>query len=365
MTVKKFFRYAIPALLVFTLVPLVAGRRAKAKFEPRDLRCVMELKGYRSGIMSYDVGFNYEMLKQFSHDMNCSTHIVLRDTSGAYIDSLLEGSIDILVIPSRDFKENYKEDFNVSIPLKDSTIWMSRANDRPLSKEINKWLSATEVSEYYDIALERFTNPGSAYRKRGKYKVSTPYDDLLKKYASKINWDWRLLAALIWTESKFHIEAKSPRGAIGLMQIVPSGKTKASGTELLDPEESIEKGVRYLSRLQNMFSGVASGKELIKFTLGAYNAGEGRIMDCINYARSIGAPTSRWSDIVNMIPSMRDDTINDVDTVKLGVFKGYETMRYVIKVTDLYEDYCYATGHVPSWPDQPSTQKDTVSSTKP
>ena len=87
-----------------------------------------------------------------------------------------------------------------------------------------------------------------------------------------------------------------------------------------------------------MFSHYTKDKtELAKFTLAAYNAGEGRIKDCINYAASIGAPHHTWNDIVAIIPDMREDSILNADTVKLGKFKGYETISYVKKMTSLYD----------------------------
>ena len=139
-----------------------------------------------------------------------------------------------------------------------------------------------------------------------------------------------MLAALIWQESKFRIEAKSRRGAVGLMQMMPRTASRFEADNLLDPEENIAAAVRYLSHLQSMFRIYTEDRaELMKFTLAAYNAGEGRIRDCMNYAASIGAPNRKWSDIVAVIPDMREDSILQQDTVKLGKFKGYETINYV------------------------------------
>ncbi len=116
-----------------------------------------------------------------------------------------------------------------------------------------------------------------------------------------------MLTALIWQESQFHIEAQSRRGAVGLMQLMPRTADRFQADNLLDPEVSIRTAVTYLKHLQNMFRPYTSDRqELMKFTLAAYNAGEGRIKDCMNYAASIGAPHSRWEDIVAVIPDMRE-----------------------------------------------------------
>ena len=98
--------------------------------------------------------------------------------------------------------------------------------------------------------------------------------------------------------------------------------------------------MRYLSHLQSMFRIYTEDRaELMKFTLAAYNAGEGRIRDCMNYAASIGAPNRKWSDIVAVIPDMREDSILQQDTVKLGKFKGYETIKYVENMVRLRDAF--------------------------
>ena len=81
-------------------------------------------------------------------------------------------------------------------------------------------------------------------------------------------------------------------------------------------------------------------EELIKFTLAAYNAGEGRITDCRNLAAAKGYDNSRWDEIVKVIPLMRDDSIMEEESVKLGKFKGYETIAYVDSIMALYESIC-------------------------
>ena len=50
---------------------------------------------------------------------------------------------------------------------------------------------------------------------------------------------------------------------------------------------------------------------------------------------SINAPHGRWEDIVAIIPDMREDSILEEDTVKLGKFQGYETINYVSKLESL------------------------------
>ncbi len=102
----------------------------------------------------------------------------------------------------------------------------------------------------------------------------------LREAASDVNIDFELLQALIATESGFNSGAVSPKGAIGLMQIMPatarrygieSDKKLAIEAKLADPKINIRTGTRYLRDLINMFPGQ------IELALAAYNAGEGAV----------------------------------------------------------------------------------------
>ena len=170
---------------------------------------------------------------------------------------------------------------------------------------------------------------------------ASPYDALLKKYAAKIGWDWRMLAALVWNESKFHIELRSPRGAEGLMQMMPHTARRHHTDDMLDPEENLRAATDYLERLRGLFEDDAdNAEELMRMVLAAYNAGEGRIKDVIAYAAYTGRPHGKWTDLEAVIPEMREESILQVDTVRLGMFQGFETIRYIADIESLYKAFC-------------------------
>ena len=102
----------------------------------------------------------------------------------------------------------------------------------------------------------------------------------LREASSDHNIDVELLQALIATESGFDPSAVSPKGAIGLMQIMPATARRygvegdrrvALEKKLTDPKINIKTGTRYLRDLINMFPGQ------IELALAAYNAGEGAV----------------------------------------------------------------------------------------
>jgi hypothetical protein len=103
----------------------------------------------------------------------------------------------------------------------------------------------------------------------------------LRDAAKTHDIDYELLKALIVTESGFNTQAVSPKGAVGLMQIMPataerygvSSDAKAPvEVKLTDPRINIRTGTRYLRYLLNLFPG------RLDLALAAYNAGEGAVM---------------------------------------------------------------------------------------
>ncbi len=328
-------KYIIPSVLVMVGVPLLQRTvRNEGSFETDTLRCVIAIDN--SPAMRYAVGYNYEMLKLYGQQSGKLTDISIGDRN--CLDSINTGKADILVLPFTD-SLIYDKAYYCSVPLADSAAWVIDGKLTAAHRDINHWLSSFCLSDEHKEMVSRFTpgyEPHRRFAKGWKYKLLSPYDKLIAKYAAELGWSRYMLTALVWQESKFHIEAHSRRGAIGLMQLMPHTADRFQADDLLDPEDNMKTAVTYLKHLQGMFRKYTSDKtELTNFTLAAYNAGEGRIMDCINYASSIGAPHSRWEDIEAIIPDMREDAILDADTVKLGKFKGYETISYVRNMNEL------------------------------
>lgn len=151
-----------------------------------------------------------------------------------------------------------------------------------------------------------------------KYFYPYPYENIVDKYAKQYNMDASLAAGIILTESGFAPKAKSHRGAIGLMQIMPeTGEWIArsindknySTAKLYDPETNIHYGMWYLSFLMKEFN----NNEIL--VAAAYNAGHGQIEE--------------WRRIYKW-----DSSFNDYDKIP---FK--ETRDYVHKVLDNKESY--------------------------
>ena len=98
-----------------------------------------------------------------------------------------------------------------------------------------------------------------------------PFGELIHEKATKYDVDPALVAAVIEQESSFRTRAVSPKGARGLMQLMPRTGRWMGAKNLHDPEQNVDAGVKYLKYLEKQFNGD------LKKTVAAYNAGEGTV----------------------------------------------------------------------------------------
>ena len=290
-------------------------RQLALEYPPLTLRCVIDLKG--EPVRGLTVGMNKIILREYADDYALALDFITPADSADYLDSLREGRVDLLVMYRAD--SLHADGFISTIPFRDSTVWVLPEDRHAGVRRLNAWIGMMNGNG----GIRKMDRN---YRRRVGTSLTSisPYDDIVKENAAQLGWDWRLLSAIIYHESKFINESQSDRGAVGLMQI---RNERYSVDTLLDPAVNVSIGTKYLTYLSGMFAGPgADSVECLKFTLAAYNCGEGNLLKCIRAAEETGLDPTRWDNIVSVIPEVPG-------------FHGKQTIAYVREVLDTYEEY--------------------------
>ena len=183
----------------------------------------------------------------------------------------------------------------------------------------------------------------TASRPRASLAVSiSPFDQLIVYHAKAEGFDWRLIAALIFEESRFDPNSRSDKGAVGLMQVRPIAAEAVGAGEFKAPYENVQTGVKYLRQLDDMFAD-AKGRERLGIVLAAYNIGPGHVRDAQALARRFGYDPNRWEDGLDiMLPLLEQPSIYKL--LPNGFAKGHDTVAYVQRILDRYQEYRRETG---------------------
>jgi membrane-bound lytic murein transglycosylase F len=193
--------------------------------------------------------------------------------------------------------------------------WGVHLHSDSLRDAINSWLGEYKQSgTLKKTYLSYFDNQRivgvmqSDYFSVSGTKLS-PYDKEIREYSKWINWDWRLLASLVYEESNFIPGQISSRSASGLMQLMPETAAKFGADSTSSAAQQIAAGVRYVRYLgEQLPEEIANPKERICFTLAAYNIGINRVLSVREKAEKYGRDKNRWNGHVDYFLLRRSST---------------------------------------------------------
>ncbi len=160
---------------------------------------------------------------------------------------------------------------------------------------------------------------------------------LFRKYSDRYKVDFLLMAAQGYQESRLHQYARSPVGAIGIMQIMPeTGKLLKVG-DITELEPNIHGGVKHMRSLRDAYFENEPMDDLNKalFTFAAYNAGAGRVRQLRKEAEQRGLNPNVWFGNVEQIASERIG--RETVTYVANIFKYYVAYRLVVEETERRE----------------------------
>ncbi|MBT8284250.1 MAG: transporter substrate-binding domain-containing protein [Flavobacteriaceae bacterium] len=296
----------------------------------------------------------FKRIKNLSREIG--GEIIIDTLTGNYatdeiIKMVAEGEIKYTLADKNlaSINASYYPNLDVSVPLSFSQriAWALRPEAKQLLKATNEWIKKEKKeTDYYVIYNKYFKNKRS-FRRRVispfyslNQKQISRYDPIIKENSKLLGWDWRLLASLIYQESRFDPNAESWTGAKGLMQLMPGTAQDLGVTETADAGEVIRAGSKYLRQLYRNFAQVTDTVQRIKFTMAAYNCGYSHVLDAQNLAREKGLKDSIWDDHVEkMILALSFPKNYNHEVVKFGYVRGLEPFQYVEQIFQRYDHY--------------------------
>ncbi|MCK5688828.1 membrane-bound lytic murein transglycosylase MltF [Myxococcota bacterium] len=230
-----------------------------------------------------------------------------------------------------------------------SLAWAVPKGADELRREVDKFFLAQKENGRFKRLYSRYyeTARTSARRRHDKFFAReggrlTPWDGLLRSKCEKAGFDWRLIAAQMYQESRFDPKVSSWAGAMGLMQLMPATAVELGVTNPLDPVQSISGGVHYMEKMRRILRDVPDEDERLKLALASYNCGMGHLEDARIMARDAGTDPNLWSDVKQTLALLA--LPQWANRAKYGYVRASEPIAYVDSIWDRYRAYKHAMG---------------------
>jgi membrane-bound lytic murein transglycosylase F len=265
------------------------------------------------------------------------------------IERVARGEYDLTVADSHilAIELTWRDDVMGLFPVSDSLphAWAVREEDSALLDSINVFFRREYRGLFYNITYKKYfgTENKSAARaneRTSRTGVVSPYDSLIKHYANQYAYDWTLIAAQMFEESRFNPRAESFAGALGLMQVLP-GTAKGFGVSasgLMIPDSGTYMGVRYLHHVREYVKGAATADDHLWFSLAAYNAGYGHLQDARRLTEELGKDPNIWfGEVEEVMPLLARRKYHRQTTY--GYCRCTEPVRYVRRIRERQRAY--------------------------
>ena len=290
-----------------------------------------------------------KLLEHLSDQIGDTIYIVECDSLNSVdlVNAVASGQIDYTVVEeyvARMASIGMKGlDTKLNVSVEQPLGWAIRNHDGDSSLlcALNSWIDGFEQRNLNRI-LAKYVNKGNVFMSRKPATGAlSEFDDIIKKTAKNIGWDWRLLASLIYQESRFRLDLESEKGAFGLMQLMPVVMERYEIGYDATPEEQLNAGGQLISYLDDCLENkVTDSVERVKFVLAAYNSGLGHVYDAQRLAQKYGKYPDVWDNNVDyfILNKSKKQYYNDT-CCHAGYLRGTETYRFVEEVLDRFYQY--------------------------
>lgn len=220
--------------------------------------------------------------------------------------------------------------------------WAVPKGDAELSAEIDTLFKKEKRAPEFNILKRKYFEAERELKKRDADKVAghgslSQYDPLIIKAAKKYGYDWRLMAAQVYQESRFDPTRKSWCGAQGLFQIMPATAKELGVKDPVDPADGIEGGAKYMARIMKHFESVPDPIERYKMALAGYNCGPGHVDDARALLKDQNKPRDTWKDVEDAMLQLSKEKVHG--QTRFGYCRCGEPVDYVRHITERYDGY--------------------------
>ena len=252
------------------------------------------------------------------------------------IEMLNAGLVAILIV------DKHKADFwkqvfpklavqdNMAVRTGGEVAWAIRKGNPQIKAVLDDFVTRNKIGTAIGNQLltrylksVKYVKNAASEEERKKFLALIQY---FQKYGDKYDVDWVLMGAQGYQESQLNQKAKSPAGAIGVMQVMPAtGKDMKVG-DIKETEANIHAGIKYMRWMMDQYYGDEPMTKLDKalFSFASYNAGAGRISQLRKEAAARGLDPNVWFQNVEYVVAEKI---------------GQETVTYVANIYKYYIAY--------------------------
>ena len=209
--------------------------------------------------------------------------------------------------------------------------WAMRKNSPQLKAELDAFFKThREGTLFGRIMAQRYLSVKAIKHSTSQQELLKfrSYVKYFKKYSDQYDFDYLMIAAQAYQESMLRQELVSPRGAVGIMQVMPryAAARPINIPNVRNAEQNIRAGTKMLAHITDTYfndPGITRMNKTL-FTFAAYNAGPGRIVRLRRSAQNEGLDPNKWFGNVELVAA------KDI---------GQETVQYVSKIYKYYVAY--------------------------
>ncbi|MGZ6069758.1 MAG: transporter substrate-binding domain-containing protein [Myxococcaceae bacterium] len=265
------------------------------------------------------------------------------------IAGVAAGEVDLTVSDSHIFQAErvWRTDVVAAFALDDGAkkqiAFAVRPADHQLKAALDRFVKQAYKGLEYNMSWRRYFEDSrvateSRAQDAGTLQGLSAWDGVFRKYGQLYNFDWRLLAAQAYQESRFDPQARSLAGAIGLLQVLPRTARELGFSRPEEPEQGAHAGIKFLAALNDRLEPTLPVQQRMRFALAAYNCGWGHLADARQLARSQRLDPDKWFKNVEQAMLLLQKPAYYAHA-RHGYVRGTEPVRYVSEIQTRYENY--------------------------